>query len=410
MSEVLVTLFGTQITTAHALLALGAAVLVLLVALLVALARAGRARTDESADLEERVEEIARRQIESSSRMQTLAEILASGQSDLAHTVNERLDAVSHRLGEGVTTAARATAQTLGQLNERLAVVDAAQARIAELSSHMITLKDVSNKQARGAFGQGRMEAIVADGLPKDAYTFQHTLTNGKRPDCVVYLPGDDGRPLVIDAKFPLESVTALREAKNEDDRRAAVQRLRQDIAKHVSDISERYLLPGETQDVALMFVPSESVFAELHEQFDDLVQKAFRARVLLVSPSLLMLAIQVLQAIVKDARMREHADVIRTEVTKLIDDVGRLRDRALNLQKHFAQASDDVGQVLISAEKVVKRGARIEAIEFEEEADTGPRAEEPSLPLGRRAVSDLRPHMIMLECLLDPSARRRST
>ena len=388
MSEVLVTLFGIHITTAHALLALGAAALVLLVALLVALARAGRARTDESADLEERVEEIARRQIESSSRMQTLAEILASGQSDLAHTVNERLDAVSHRLGEGVTTAARATAQTLGQLNERLAVVDAAQARIAELSSHMITLKDVlANKQARGAFGQGRMEAIVADGLPKDAYTFQHTLSNGKRPDCVVYLPGDDGRPLVIDAKFPLESVTAVREAKSEDERRAAVQRLRQDIAKHVSDISERYLLPGETQDVALMFVPSESVYAELHEQFDDLVQKAFRARVLLVSPSLLMLAIQVLQAIVKDARMREHADVIRTEVTKLIDDVGRLRDRALALQKHFAQASDDVGQVLISAEKVVKRGNRIEAIEFEEETDHGPRAAEPSLPLGRRAA-----------------------
>jgi DNA recombination protein RmuC len=388
MSEVLVTLSGIQITTAHALLALGAAVLVLLVTLLIAHARSGRTRTDESAGLEERVEEIARRQIESSSRMQTLAEILASGQSDLALTVNERLDAVSHRLGEGVTTAARTTAQTLSQLNERLAVVDAAQARIAELSSHMITLKDVlANKQARGAFGQGRMEAIVADGLPKDAYAFQHTLTNGKRPDCVVYLPGDDGRPLVIDAKFPLESVTALREAKNEDERRAAVQRLRQDIAKHVSDISERYLLPGETQDVALMFVPSESVFAELHEQFDDLVQKAFRARVLLVSPSLLMLAIQVLQAIVKDARMREHADVIRTEVTKLIDDVGRLRHRALNLQKHFAQASDDVGQVLISAEKVVKRGNSIEAIEFEEAADPGPRSDAPSLPLGRRAA-----------------------
>ncbi|HEY8267566.1 MAG TPA: DNA recombination protein RmuC [Xanthobacteraceae bacterium] len=388
MSEVLVTLSGIQITTAHALLALGAVVLVLLIVLLIAQARAGRTRADETADLEERVAEFVRIQTENSGRMQTLAEVLGGRQADLARVVSERLDTVSHRLGENVATAARATFESLSQLQERIAVVDAAQTRIAELSSHMITLKDVlANKQARGAFGQGRMEAIVADGLPKDAYTFQHTLTNGKRPDCVVYLPGDDGRPLVIDAKFPLESVTALREAKNEDDRRAAVQRLRQDIAKHVSDISERYLLPGETQDVALMFVPSESVFAELHEQFDDLVQKAFRARVLLVSPSLLMLAIQVLQAIVKDARMREHADVIRTEVTKLIGDVGRLRDRALNLQKHFAQASDDVGQVLISAEKVVKRGNRIEAIEFEEEVDTGPRAEAPTLPLGRRAA-----------------------
>jgi len=388
MSEVLVTAFGTQITTAHVLLALGAAVLVLLITLVISQKRSGRARADETADLEARVAEFVRIQTENSGRMQTLAEVLGGRQADLARVVSERLDTVSHRLGENVATAARATFESLTQLHERIAVVDAAQARIAELSTHMITLKDVlANKQARGAFGQGRMEAIVADGLPKDAYTFQHTLTNGKRPDCVVYLPGDDGRPLVIDAKFPLESVTALREAKNEDDRRAAVQRLRQDIAKHVSDVSERYLLPGETQDVALMFIPSESVYAELHEQFDDLVQKAFRARVLLVSPSLLMLAIQVLQAIVKDARMREHADVIRTEVTKLIDDVGRLRDRALNLQKHFAQASDDVGQVLISAEKVVKRGNRIEAIEFEEAADTGPRAAEPSLPLGRRAA-----------------------
>jgi DNA recombination protein RmuC len=231
----------------------------------------------------------------------------------------------------------------------------------------MVTLKDVlANKQARGAFGQGRMEAIVADGLPKDSYAFQYTLSNGKRPDCAVFLPGDP-RPLLVDAKFPLESITAFREASSDEARRLAGQRLRQDISKHVSDIEERYFLPGETQDVALMFVPSESVYAELHEHFDDLVQKAFRARVLLVSPSLLMLAIQVLQAIVKDARMREAAELIRTEVGKLMEDVIRLRDRAMNLQKHFAQTSDDVGQVLISADKVAKRGAKIEALELDE-------------------------------------------
>jgi len=367
MSEVLVTLFGIHITTAHALLALGAAALVLLVALLVALARAGRARTDESADLEERVEEIARRQIESSSRMQTLAEILASGQSDLAHTVNERLDAVSHRLGEGVTTAARATAQTLGQLNERLAVVDAAQARIAELSSHMITLKDVlANKQARGAFGQGRMEAIVADGLPKDAYTFQHTLSNGKRPDCVVYLPGDDGRPLVIDAKFPLEAITALRESAGEDDRKLAAQRVRQDVGKHINDIAEKYLIPGETQDVALMFVPSESVYAELHDGFDDVVQRAYRAQVMMVSPTLLMLAIQVIQQIQKDARMREAADQIRTEVGHVLKDVRLLGDRVKKLQTHFGQATDDMNSIQTSVGRIEKRAGRIEELEFD--------------------------------------------
>jgi DNA recombination protein RmuC len=263
---------------------------------------------------------------------------------------------------------ARATNESLSQLHERLAVVDAAQARLAELSSHMVTLKDVlANKQARGAFGQGRMEAIVADGLPKDSYAFQYTLSNGKRPDCAVFLPGDD-RPLLVDAKFPLEAVTAFREASTDETKRVAAQRLRQDIQKHVNDIAERYFLPGETQDVALMFVPSESVYADLHEHFDDVVQKAFRERVMLVSPSLLTMAIQVMQAIVKDARMREAAEQIRTEVGKLMDDVNRLRDRALNLQKHFAQASDDVGQVLISADKVAKRGAKIEALELDED------------------------------------------
>jgi len=387
MTEVLFTVSGLAVTTAHALLALGLAALVLLVALAIGAWRASRARADETADLEDRVAELLRAQAETTGRMQTLAEVLGGRQADLGQLVSERLDAVSHRLGEGVANAARVTFESLSQLHERIAVVDAAQARLAELSSHMVTLKDVlANKQARGAFGQGRMEAIIADGLPKDCYAFQYTLSNNRRPDCVIFLPGDNA-PLVVDAKFPLESVTALREAKSEEAQRAATQRLRQDIAKHVSDIAERYLVPGETQDVALMFVPSESVYAELHEQFDDLVQKAFRERVLLVSPSLLMLAIQVLQAIVKDARMREQADAIRTEVTRLIDDVGRLRDRSLALQKHFAQASDDVGQVLISADKALKRGARIEAMEFEDEAPSLARAEAPVLPLGRTAA-----------------------
>jgi DNA recombination protein RmuC len=374
MGEILFFLGARPVTIAEASLALALVALLLLVALAVALWRAGRRRareTDEQVEraeaLEERVAELVRAQSETSGRMQTLAEILGGRQAELARVVTERLDSVSHRLGEGMNNAARTTHESLSQLHERLAVVDAAQARLAELSSHMVTLKDVlANKQARGAFGQGRMEAIVADGLPKDAYAFQFTLTNGRRPDCAIFLPGDE-RPLVIDAKFPLESVTAFREAKGEEARKAAMQRLRQDVGKHVSDIEERYFIPGETQDMALMFVPSESVYAELHEHFDDVVQKAFRARVLLVSPSLLMLAIQVMQAIVKDARMRDQAELIRAEVGRLMEDVVRLRDRALNLQKHFAQASDDVGQVLISADKVAKRGARIEALELEE-------------------------------------------
>jgi DNA recombination protein RmuC len=363
---------GSVPVTATELLLAGA--IVLLVVLAISLWRSARSRAGEAAqqaqhtaELEERIGELVRTQSETAGSLQSFATMLGGRQAELARVVSERLDTVTHRLGESMTNTTRATNESLSQLHERLAVVDAAQARLAELSSHMVTLKDVlANKQARGAFGQGRMEAIVADGLPKDSYAFQYTLSNGKRPDCAIFLPGDV-RPLLIDAKFPLESVTAFREAQTDDARRGAAQRLRQDISKHVSDIESRYFLPGETQDVAMMFVPSESVYAELHEHFDDLVQKAFRARVLLVSPSLLMLAIQVMQAIVKDERMREAAELIRAEVGKLMDDVGRLRDRALNLQKHFAQASDDVGQVLISADKVAKRGAKIEALELDE-------------------------------------------
>jgi DNA recombination protein RmuC len=380
MDEVLFSLSNRPVTTAEALLSLAAAALVLLLVLAIGLWRTARNRAREAneqalhtAELEERIGELVRTQSETTGRLQSFAEVLGGRQAELARVVTERLDSVSHRLGEGMLNSTRATHESLTQLHERLAVVDAAQARLAELSSHMVSLKDVlANKQARGAFGQGRMEAIVTDGLPKDAYAFQFTLSNNRRPDCVVYLPGDE-RPLIIDAKFPLEAVTAFRAAQTDEERKGASQRLRQDIQKHVSDIVERYFVPGETQEMALMFVPSESVYADLHEYFDDLVQKAFRARVLIVSPSLLMMAIQVLQAIVRDARMREAADAIRKEVGKLTEDVNRLRDRALNLQKHFAQASDDVGQVLISADKVAKRGAKIEALELDEaEPDRG--------------------------------------
>ena len=379
MNDILFQIGSRPVTAAETLLLLALAALVLLVAVAIAMWRAARRRAVEADDqamradgLEQRVAELVRAQSEASGRMQTLAEILGGRQAELARVVTERLDTVSHRLGEGITNSTRLTNESLSQLHERIAVVDAAQARLAELSTNMMSLKDVlANKQSRGAFGQGRMEAIVTDSLPKDAYAFQYTLSNGKRPDCAVFLPGDP-RPLLIDAKFPLESITAFRDAKSDEIRLAAASQLRQDIQKHVSDIADRYFLPGETQETALMFVPSESVYADLHEHFDDLVQKAFRRRVLLVSPSLLMLAIQVVQSIVKDARMREAAEAIRTEVGKLMEDVFRLRDRALNLQKHFAQASDDVGQVLISADKVTKRGARIESLDLAESEPVG--------------------------------------
>jgi DNA recombination protein RmuC len=373
MTDILFTFFGRPVSAIELLLALGCLAFFLLLVLAIAFWRSGKRRALEAQEqsfraeeMETRVSELLRAQAELTGRVQAFAEGMGGRQAEFSRTMTERLDAVTHRLGEGMQKTAKETMESLGQLNERLAVVDAAQGRLQELSSQLVTLKDVlANKQARGAFGQGRMEAIVTDGLPKDSFAFQYTLSNGRRPDCAVFLPGDE-RPLLIDAKFPLESITAFREAKTDEARRAASTRLRTDISKHVSDIAERYFLPGETQDMALMFVPSESVYAELHEHFDDLVQKAFRSRVMLVSPSLLMLAIQVLQVIVKDARMREQAELVRAEVAKLMADVGRLRDRALNLQKHFAQASDDVSQVLTSADKVMRRGTQIESLELD--------------------------------------------
>ncbi len=295
-----------------------------------------------------------------------LGETLTGRQAELARVVAERLDAVTHRIGQSMETSTRHTVESLRHLHERMAVIDNAQKNLTELSTQVTSLREVlANKQARGAFGQGRMEAIVRDGLPKGSFAFQFTLSNRTRPDCAVFLPGDQ-RPIVIDAKFPLEAVTALRQAAGEDERKHAAHRLRQDVLRHVNDIAERYLIPGETQDIALMFVPSESVYAELHDGFDDVIQRAYRSQVVLVSPSLLMLAIQVMQQILKDARMREAAHEIRTEVGHLTNDLSRLRERVLNLQKHFGQANEDVTQILISADKIAKRGGRIESMEFD--------------------------------------------
>ena len=326
--------------------------------------------------------ELARLQTETAVRIEAMRDMLAGRQAELHRAVNERLDSVTHHLNQSMTTTRQHTVESLQKLNERLVVIDTAQQNITDLASQMTSLQSVlANKQQRGAFGQARMELIVQDGLPKNCYEFQFTLSNRCRPDCAVFLP--DGRPLTVDAKFPLEAVTALREAKTEDERKQAAARTRQDVARHVEDIAAKYLIPGETQDLALMFVPSESIFAELHDGFDDIVQKAFRCKVVIVSPSLLMLAIQVIQQIQRDARMREAADQIHAEVGHLMDDLKRLHERVLKLQQHFGQANEDVRQILISAEKIEKRGTRIREVEFDDE-DTSDSVVIPA-PLPRR-------------------------
>ena len=354
------------------MIAFGALALILLLTIAVIIARSGNrgaalamAQAIRADELEERVSEMLRAQSEATGRVDEMGQALAGRQADMARAVNERLDSVTHRVGPVDGGRPPATPWTVCACCMSGSASSTMPTRIlTDLTSQVTTLRDVlANKQSRGAFGQARMEAIVQDGMPKGAYEFQFTLSTGKRPDCVVFLP--DQRPLCIDAKFPLEAMTALHDARSDEEKKYATQRLRADVMKHVSDIAEKYLIAGETQDTALMFVPSELVYAEIHDGFDDVIQKAYRARVVLVSPSLLMLAIQVMQQILKDARMRDAADQIRTEVLNLGDDLNRLRDRVLKLQKHFGDVNEDVRQILISADKIEKRAGRIEELDF---------------------------------------------
>jgi len=368
MNEILFYLGDAPVSVGAAGIGFAVAVLLLLALIAVVVARGAGPR--RAGELDRRFELLMRAQHEANGRIAAMGQALAGRQADMARAVGERLDHVTHRVGQSMAQSARDTVDSLHALHERLGIIDHANRNLSDLAAQVTTLRDVlANKQARGAFGQARMETIVHDGLPKGAYAFQYTLSSGKRPDCVVFLP--DQRPLCIDAKFPLEAITALHQARTEEERRAAAHRLRGDVLRHVADIAQKYLIPGETQDTALMFVPSESVYAEIHEGFDDIVQKAYRARVVLVSPSLLMLAIQVMQQILKDARMRDAADLIRTEVLNLSDDLGRLRERVVKLQTHFGQANEDVRQILITADKIERRAGRIEELDFSESPPT---------------------------------------
>jgi DNA recombination protein RmuC len=385
MNAIVTVIAGQPVTYAEALAGALGLTLALALALLIALLRGGAARRREAErqrEWESRFAGLAQSSAELNGRLGSLGEWLGSRQTDLARLMSERLDNVGQRVGVGLETHARTTGDNLAKLNERLAVIDAAQTRMMGMTEEVVSLKDIlANKQTRGAYGQGRMESIVRDGLPPDAYAFQFTLPNNSRPDCVIHLPGDR-RALAIDAKFPLEAFTAFRQARGDEARKTASQRVRADVGKHVKDIAERYLLPGQTQDIALMFVPSESIYADLAEHFDDVVQKAHRARIVIVSPSLMMMAIQVTQTILRDARTRESVHEIQAEVGKLLNDVRLLAERAGRLESHFHQAQEDLGQIATSTEKLTRRAGRIEAMEFSREAPD----EAPKLRLAKGA------------------------
>ncbi len=350
------------------MLGLAGVVVVLLAALLIVfLVMLGRRRSEARAQDEQMAELRV--------RLQTLAEASNSSHSQLQRAVNERLDRISHRVGSDLTTTAQRTNESIAKLHERLAVIDTAQKNLTDLSSNMMSLQQIlANKQSRGAFGQMRMETIIKDGLPIGAYTFQATLSNGKRPDCLLRMPNNDAC-VVVDAKFPLEGFEAFRIARGDAEQKEAARRIKVDVAKHIDDMAAKYFITGETQDMAILFVPSESIYGDLAEHFPDLVQRAHRSRIVICAPNMLMLAVQTMQAIRKDVEMREQAGMIQKEVAMLSADIARLGDRVGSLQTHFAQANKDIDLIVTSSDKIAKRGRKIENLEF----DHGPSEIAPS-------------------------------
>ena len=351
-------------------LALGALVFVLLILSLLSARRAAKLSEPlvyQLAQVGQRVQSLSDGQERLSGGLTHVSEAQAQSQTAMLQLMERRLAQVQSQMSENLHGSARRTAQSLGDLQQRLQSIEKAQENITKLSGDVLSLQDIlSNKQTRGAFGEIQLTDIVGKALPKDSYTLQATLSNGKRADCLIHLPNPPG-PIAIDSKFPLEAYEQLRRAETQDQLNRAAQQLRLSLRKHIRDISEKYILEGETADGALMFLPSEAVYAELHANFPEVVRDGFSARVWIVSPTTCMATLNTMRAILKDARMQEQAGAIRKELSLLYADVDRLGTRVENLDRHFNQAAKDISDIKISADKAGKRARRLDNFDFEE-------------------------------------------
>ena len=315
----------------------------------------------------EKIQKLSEGQERLTGGLQTVSEAQAKAQLSLINMMEERLSKVQLQMNENLSHSSRRTAQSLGDLQQRLATIDKAQEKITKLSGDVLSLQDIlSNKQTRGAFGEIQLTDIVSKALPSDGFDLQATLSNGRRADCLIKLPNPPG-PIVIDSKFPLEAYEALRNASSEVETSAAVRLFKTSVRKHIKDISERYIIEGETADGAILFLPSEAVYAELHANYSEIVREGFSARVWIVSPTTCMATLNTMRAILKDARMREQAGAIRKELTSLYQDVDRLGVRVESLDRHFNQAAKDISDIKISADKAGRRAKRLDNFDFEE-------------------------------------------
>ena len=381
----MIQLGGMQLDTGDPLVVLAlvcAGVLALVLVLLVALLLR---RPRLPAPLTHQLHALSSGQDQLRGNLQTVSDTQAHAQTQLVQSLEARLATVQlqmqqqlaqmqERTNQTLHGASQRTTTSLTQLQERLAAIDRAQDNITKLSGDVLSLQDIlSNKQTRGAFGEIQLNDIVSKALPADSYTMQKTLSNGRRADCLIHLPNPPG-PIVIDAKFPLEAYEALHRAQTDWELKSAVANMRTSLRKHIRDIADKYILDGETADGALMFLPSEAVYAELHANFPELVREGFDARVWIVSPTTCMATLNTMRAILKDARMREQAGEIRKTLRLLHRDVELVVARVAKLDTHFRQARDDIEGIGTAAERAGKRAAKLDNFDFEEvERDTAP-------------------------------------
>ena len=317
--------------------------------------------------LEARVQSLSDGQQQLSGGLAQVVDLQSKTQARMLQAMERRLEEVQKGMSETLHGTSTRTARSLGELQQKLEQIDRAQAKIEKLSGDVLGLQDIlSNKQTRGAFGEIQLNDIVSKALPSDSYAFQATLSNGKRADCLIHLPKPPG-PIVIDSKFPLEAYEALRAAKTAQETQDAARAFRTSVRGHIKAISERYILEGETADGALMFLPSEAVYAELHANFPEIVREGFAARVWIVSPTTCMATLNTMRAVLKDARMREQAGAIRKQLGLLHRDVELVVERVNKLNTHFGQARKDIDDISIAAERAGKRAIKLDNFDFEE-------------------------------------------
>ena len=357
------------------ILFIGSAVFALVVVLLlISVARAAGRSAQATAPLTSQMEYLNQRvQVLGDGQQQLVgglthvSESQAAQQSNMLKLMEARLTAVQEQMNVNLQTSSKNTALSLGELQQRLVTIDKAQDNIQKLSGSVLSLQDIlSNKQTRGAFGEIQLQEIVSKALPSDAYTWQATLSNGKRADCLIHLPNPPG-PIVIDSKFPLEAYESLRKATSDWDKNEAVKLMRVSVKSHIKAIADKYILDGETADGALMFLPSEAVYAELHSNFPELVREGFAAHVWIVSPTTCMATLNTMRAILKDARMREQAGAIRSALRHLHRDVELVVERVEKLNTHFGQARKDIEGISTAAERAGKRAHKLDNFDFEE-------------------------------------------